>query len=69
MPQPDKKQLRKMKKDIKKQGGKRARRRLKENLRDNPAEAHEAEIDFGQLSSKPWNRLDNDATRHKGQDT
>lgn len=68
MPQPDKKQLRKMKKDIKKLGGKRARRKLKEDLRENPAEAHETEVDFGRLSSKPWNKLDNDATRRRDED-
>jgi hypothetical protein len=62
---PDKKQLRKMKRDIKKLGGKRLRKKLKENLRDHPAEAHEAEVDFGRFSSKPWNRLDQDATRRR----
>ncbi len=66
MSQPDKKQLRKMKKDIKKLGGKRARRKLKKDLRENPVEAHETEVDFGRLSSKPWNKLDNDATRRHG---
>lgn len=65
MPQPDKKQLRKMKRDIKRQGTKRLRKKLKENLRDNPEEAHHDDVDHGRLSSQPWNRLDHDATRHR----
>lgn len=63
MPQPDKKQLRKMKRDIKRQGTKRLRKKLKDNLRDSPEEAHLADMDHDRLSSQPWNRLDDDATR------
>lgn len=65
MPDPDKRQFRKLKRDIKREGSKRVRRRLKDELRDNPDEAHEAEVDFGKLTSEPLNGLDQDATRRK----
>lgn len=65
MHDPDKKQLRKLKRDIKKQGGKHRRRKLKEDLRDNPDEAHLSEADFGRLSSETLNGMDQDPTRRK----
>ena len=62
---PDKRQLRKLKRDIKRAGNKRRRRKLQRDLADNPAEAHHAEPDVGDLSSKPYNRLDQDSTRRR----
>ncbi len=65
MAQQDKKQLRKMKRDLKRQGSKRVRRRLKQDLRDHPEDAHQADVDFGRFTSQPWNGQDQDATRRR----
>jgi hypothetical protein len=65
MPDPDKRQLRKLKRVIKKAGSKRRRRELKRQLEENPEEAAHAEEDFGRSSSVGLNRLDNDATRRR----
>jgi hypothetical protein len=62
---PDKRQLRKLKRDIKKAGTKRRRQALKRNLADSPEEAHEAEFDFGRTTSTGLNGLDRDATRRR----
>lgn len=59
----DKRQLRKLKRDVKKAGNKKRRARLKRDLRDNPHEAHWSEESVGKSSSATLNGLDNDATR------
>ena len=61
----DKRQLRKLKRDIKKAGNKSRRQRLKRELAENPEEAPHSEYDFGRKSSQGLNALDNDATRKK----
>ena len=63
--EPDKRQLRKLKREIKRTGGKRLRQRLKRDLTENPEEAAHGEVDFGRLSSVTLNKLDNDKTRRK----
>jgi len=62
---PDKRQLRKLKRDIKRAGNKRRRQHLKRELAENPEEAPFSEFDFGSDSSDTLNRLDNDATRKR----
>jgi hypothetical protein len=64
----DKRQLRKLKRDIKKAGNKSRRQHLKRELTENPEEAPHSEYDFGRKSSKGLNALDNDATRKRKDD-
>lgn len=60
----DKKFYREMKREIKKEGGKRRRAYYKQNLLQNPAEAHWCEeYIFGDLNSAQFNGMDNDSTR------
>jgi hypothetical protein len=61
----DKRQTRKLKREIKQAGNKKRRQKLKRDLHDNPQEAHLAEPDFGKLNSDTLNGLDNDATRKR----
>ena len=61
----EKRELRKLKREIKKAGNKSRRRHLKRELIENPEEAPHSEFDFGRKSSKGLNALDNDATRRK----
>jgi hypothetical protein len=62
---PDKRQFRKLKRDIKRTGNKRRRRHFKRELTDNPEQAPFSEFDFGNDSSATLNGLDNDATRKR----
>lgn len=61
----DKRQMRKLKRTVKKAGNKKRRRQLKEDLRDNPEEAHWSEPTVGNLSSETLNGLDQDSTRQR----
>lgn len=61
----DKRQMRKLKRNVKKTGNKKRRRQLKDDLRDNPVEAHWTEPTVGNLSSETLNGLDKDATRRR----
>jgi len=63
MEQKDKRQLRRLKRDIKRTGNKRRRQILKRELADSPEDAPHAEFDFGRCSSATLNGLDEDATR------
>jgi hypothetical protein len=60
-----KRELRKLKREIKKAGNKSRRQHLKRELAENPEEAPHSEFDFGRKSSKGLNALDNDAARRK----
>lgn len=62
---PHKRELRKLKRTIKRAGSKHRRRELKRQLVEDPEAAAEAEEDFGKHSSEGLNRLDNDATRKR----
>ena len=64
----DKRQHRQLKRDIKKAGNRKRRRHLQRQLRDNPAEAAEADFDFGRDSSAGLNGIDRDATRRRRSD-
>jgi hypothetical protein len=59
----EKRQLRKLKREVKRAGSKHRRRDLKRTLAENPAEAHHSEESFGRHSSEGLNGLDDDATR------
>jgi hypothetical protein len=63
--EPDKRQFRKLKRDVKRAGNKRRRQHFKRELIDNPEEAPFSEFDFGSDSSATLNGLDNDATRKR----
>lgn len=64
----EKRQLRKLKREIKRAGSKHRRRDLKRQLRENPAEAAHAEENLGRNQSAGLNRLDKDATRRRPSD-
>ena len=61
----DKRQLRKLKRDVKKAGNKSRRQHLKRELAENPEEAPHSEYDFGRNTSETLNGLDQDATRKR----
>lgn len=66
MPADDKKrELRELKREIKKAGNRKRRQQLKRQLQENPAEAADAEVDVGRYRSADYNGLDNDATRRR----
>jgi hypothetical protein len=58
-----KRELRKLKRDIKRAGSRHRRRQLKRDLEINPDEAHQSEESFGRSSSERLNGMDRDATR------
>jgi hypothetical protein len=64
----EKRQLRKLKRDLKKAGSKRRRQFLKRELTDNPEDAPHSEFDFGRTSSGGLNGLDRDSTRRRQDD-
>jgi hypothetical protein len=65
---PRKRELRKLKRTLKRAGSKHRRRELKKQLADDPEGAAEATEDFGKFSSESFNGLDQDATRKKDSD-
>lgn len=65
---PKKRELRKLKRVVKRAGSKHRRRDLKRQLEANPEGASEVEENFGKYSSEGLNGLDSDSTR-KREDT
>jgi hypothetical protein len=66
MPQPERKrEVRKLKREVKRAGSKHRRRDLKKQLEENPKEAHHAEENLGRHRSAAIGRIDNDATRKR----
>jgi hypothetical protein len=63
----DKRQLRHLKRDLKRAGSKRRRRQLKRDLEEHPEDAPHSEFDFGRTSSATLNGLDKDATRRRSE--
>ncbi len=53
MDQDKKRELRQLKREIKRKGGKLRRRQLKQGLAENPEEAHDTVVDFGRLDQGP----------------
>jgi hypothetical protein len=64
----DKRQFRKLKRDIKRAGSKRRRRQLKRDLAERPEDAPFSEPDFGKDNSAGFNGMDRDATRRRSSD-
>jgi hypothetical protein len=64
----DKRQLRKLKREVKRAGSRHRRRDLKRDLAENPGEAHRSDESFGRCSSQGLNGLDRDATRRSSSD-
>jgi hypothetical protein len=62
---PHKRELRKLKRTLKRAGSKHRRRELKRRLAENPEEAADAEEDVGRYSSEGLNRLDDDSKRRR----
>lgn len=62
---PDKRILRKLKRDLKRSGSKRRRRHLKRELAENPEEAPHSEFEFGDDRSENLNGMDRDSTRRR----
>ncbi|WP_406700845.1 hypothetical protein V5E97_18825 [Singulisphaera sp. Ch08] len=60
-----KRELRQQKREIKRAGGKRRRRLLKQGLAERPDEATHTEFDFGRSSSAKLNGIDRDSTRQR----
>jgi hypothetical protein len=60
-----KREFREEKRLLKRAGSRHRRRDLKQALRENPEEAHEAEENFGRFSTARLNGLDRDATRSR----
>jgi hypothetical protein len=60
-----KRELRKLKRTLKRAGSKHRRRELKRQLAENPEEAANAEEDVGRYSSEGLNQLDNDSKRRR----
>lgn len=66
---PHKRELRKLKRTVKRAGTKHRRRELKKQLAENPEGAAEAAETFGKFSSETFNGLDQDATRKRDENT
>jgi hypothetical protein len=62
---PHKRELRKIKRTVKRAGSKHRRRDLKRQLAADPEGAAHAEESFGRFSSEGLNGLDQDATRKR----
>jgi len=62
---PHKRELRKLKRTLKRAGSKHRRRELKRQLAENPEGAADAEEDVGRFSSEGLNRLDDDSKRRR----
>jgi hypothetical protein len=68
MHDPEKRDLRRLKREIKRAGNKRRRQHLKRDLEEHPEEAQHSEYEFRRLNSATMNGMDNDATRKKKRD-
>jgi hypothetical protein len=61
----EKREIRQLKRDIKRAGVKRARLDLKRGLADDPEQAHQAAFDYGRHRSAGLNGIDRDSTRKR----
>jgi len=61
----DKRQMRKLKRDVKRAGNKRRRQYFKRELEQSPEEAPHTEFEFRRDSSAVFNGMDQDATRRR----
>ena len=67
-PDPDKRQLRELKRVLKRAGSKHRRRDLKRQLAENPEEAADQEANLGRNRSDSLNGLDEDSTRKRDEE-
>ncbi|MGE3808265.1 MAG: hypothetical protein AB7K24_26695 [Gemmataceae bacterium] len=65
---PKKRELRKLKREVKRAGNKKRRHRLKQDLARNPEEAQFSEEKLGRYRSADFNGLDADSTRRRPAD-
>jgi hypothetical protein len=63
--EPTKRELRQLKREIKRAGSQRRRRAWKRDLRENPEEAPFSQEDFGRFSTADLNGIDRDGTRQR----
>jgi hypothetical protein len=63
--EPTKRELRQLKRELKRAGTQRRRRQWKRDLRENPDEAPFSEEDFGRYSTAELNGIDQDKTRRR----
>ena len=68
MDQDKKRELRQLKREIKRAGGKHRRTQLKRGLAEHPEEAHEDEPSVGRFRSADYNGIDRDSTRKRDRD-
>jgi hypothetical protein len=61
--EPTRREQRRQKRELKQAGSQHRRRALKQELRDNPEEAHRSEENFGRYSTEEMNGMDRDPTR------
>jgi hypothetical protein len=62
----DKREYRHLKRDLKKEGNKKARKRLKQDLRENPEEAHFGqELDYGNCKTKDMKKYSGEDNEHR----
>jgi hypothetical protein len=62
---PDKREIRQLKRKLKQLGNQRLRRQVRRTLAEDPAAAHEVEPDFGRFRTAELNGYDHDATRRR----
>jgi hypothetical protein len=63
--EPTKRELRQIKREIKRAGSQRRRREWKRDLRENPEEAPNSDDNFGRFSTAQLNGIDHDNTRRR----
>ncbi|MBY0527423.1 MAG: hypothetical protein K2R98_28765 [Gemmataceae bacterium] len=64
----EKRRFRKLKRDVKRAGGRMVRRQLKRDLTETPEEAPHSPVDYGHRSSQTMNGNDRDATRRQDEE-
>ncbi len=67
-PEPEKRQIRELKRALKKRGNKHRRQQLKRDLVEKPDEAAHSEEKLGRYRSDAFNGIDKDATRRRTAD-
>ena len=63
--EPTKRELREVKRIIKRKGNQRLRRQLKQVLADDPEAASRVDLDYGRYRSSAMNGMDHDTTRRR----
>lgn len=61
----DKRDFRNLKRTLKKEGNKKARKRMKDGLREHPDEAHWDEVDYGNCGTKKMNNYKGEGNEYR----